>query len=153
MNFRRGVMPRPGGEADKLGNRYKAHWTVSQLLDFIIGRLTSITVEPLDEARGIEFIAQTSSGTTEFHSVKRQRSAGEWTLYSLCRSDSSGRSILTDLFAKLSNDPMARCHFVSSTGANNLRELSERAQRRSSLEESASSPTVSSKDRCRRLGD
>lgn len=130
-------MPRPGGEADKLGNRYEGIWTVSQLLELLTGRLTSITVEPIDPATavGIEFVTRTPSGGAEFHSVKRQRARGEWSLAVLCQVDPTGRCILGDLFGKLATDPSARCRFVSSTGANALLELTERAHRRSASDD------------------
>jgi len=130
-------MPRTGGEADKLGNRYEGIWTISQLLEMLSGQLNSLTVEPLDpqESRGIEFVARTSAGSLEYHSVKRQRAQGEWSLSALCQIDTTGRSVLGDLFRKLAADSTAHCRFVSSTGANALRELTERAQRRATLDE------------------
>ena len=42
-------MPRAGGEADKLGNRYEAIWTVDRLLDLLAGRVVSVIIESLDE--------------------------------------------------------------------------------------------------------
>jgi hypothetical protein len=129
-------MPRPGGEADKLGNRYEGIWTVSQLLQLLTGDLQSITVEPLDPAAtsGIEFVTYTPSGTTEYHSVKRQHGR-EWSLAALCQVNRKGRCVLGDLFEKLAGDRSSRCCFVSATGANDLRELSERAQWRSTSQE------------------
>ena len=58
-------MPRAGGEADKLGNRYEAIWTVDTLLDLLAGRVVSVIIESLDEyeARGAEFITTLSDGT------------------------------------------------------------------------------------------
>jgi hypothetical protein len=73
-------MPRAGGEAEKLGNRYEAIWTVDTLLDLLAGRVVLVIVESLDEdeARGAEFIITLPDGTKEFHSVKRQKSGSEW---------------------------------------------------------------------------
>jgi len=128
-------MPRPGGEADKLGNRYEGIWTVAKLLEVASGQSHAITVEPIgSEALGIEFVTQLSDGSREFHSAKRQRSTGEWSLSALADPRlSQGRSVLSDLCGKLSADPRAICCFVSSTGAKDLLELTERACRRATL--------------------
>lgn len=125
-------MPRPGGEADKLGNRYEGLWTVGKILDLAAGTIESITVEPFDESVGIEFIVQRSDGGRDFHSAKRQRSEGEWTMAALARKESTGRSILGDLFHKIEGSEKDCCCFVSSTGANDFRELTERAHARQS---------------------
>ncbi|MGE0536749.1 MAG: hypothetical protein AB7O68_17390 [Pirellulales bacterium] len=124
-------MPRPGGEADKLGNRYEGVWTVGQILEVASDKLRSLTVEPIgDEARGIEFIATGANGTRYFHSVKRQRAGGDWSLRALIEvRGNAGRSILNDLATKLSADRLDECRFVSATGANDLRELCELAAR------------------------
>ena len=44
-------MPRPGGEADKLGNHFEAVWTVNVVLDVFDGISSAITVEPLVTCR------------------------------------------------------------------------------------------------------
>lgn len=128
-------MPRAGGEADKLGNRYEGIWTIGRLLELAAAKSESLTVEPIgDEAIGIEFVVRHVDGTRECHSAKRQRTRGEWSLAVLTRKDKkTGRSILNDLFARLSTDGKHRCCFVSSTGANDFRELAERAHRRQTL--------------------
>ena len=43
-------MPRPGGEADKVGNHYEAVWTVSAVLDVFEGASEAITVEPVGDS-------------------------------------------------------------------------------------------------------
>ena len=126
-------MPRPGGESDKLGNRYEAIWTITKLLDLAAGESVSLIVEPFGpDALGIEFIADRHDGGRDFHSVKRQHSK-EWSLAELTRAADTGRSVLADLFEKLSADDQATCWFVSATGANDLRELAERASHRKAL--------------------
>jgi hypothetical protein len=107
------------------------------LLELAASKAESLTVEPIGrEGLGIEFVAENLDGTREFHSVKRQRSRGEWSLAALTEKDGkTGRSILTDLLGKLSADGTDRCCFVSSTGANDLRELAERATRRQTVAE------------------
>ncbi len=123
-------MPPPGDNAGKLGHRYEGIWTIDCLLQLAAGESQSLTVELIDhEGRGIEFVVRHLDGTREFHSAKRQRSEGEWSLAVLTRpSGTTGRSILKDLFDKLGASLDNRCCFVSSTGANDLRELAERAR-------------------------
>ena len=42
-------MPRAGGEADKLGNRYEAIWTVDRLLDLLAAKSGVLQpIMPLD---------------------------------------------------------------------------------------------------------
>lgn len=123
-------MPRAGGEADKLGNQYEAVWTVDQALSVFLGQAASMTVEAFGEAsEGVEFHLEMPDKTLQFHSLKRQKQGGDWSVVDLCKSDAStGRSILGDLFNKRQTYNDAQLQFVSATGANQLRELSERAQ-------------------------
>ncbi len=128
-------MPRPGGEADKLGNHFEALWTVSAVLDVFEGASEAITVEPLgDSSLGVEFYVEGTDGSRHFHSVKRQKIGGDWSIVDLCRPDGqTGRSVLGDLFQKSTSDENVKTCFVSSTGANELRELSERASTASNV--------------------
>lgn len=130
-------MPRPGGESDKLGNRYEGLWTIGRLLDLAAGEIESIQIEPFgEESLGIEFVVRRADGGRVFHSAKRQRAQGEWSLAALARKDKkTGRSILGDLINKLSKSDRDGCCFVSATGANDLRELTERARQRKSANE------------------
>ncbi len=123
-------MPRAGGEADKLGNHYEAVWTANAVLDVFLGRHRAITVEALDDkSDGVEFHLDRPDGRLEIHSVKRQKQGGDWSLANLCKQDvATGRSILGDLFAKREKYNNVELRFVSATGANNLRELAERAE-------------------------
>ena len=130
-------MPRPGGEADKIGNQYEGIWTVDCALDVFVGKAASITVEAFGEiSEGVDFHLAMQDNTLQFHSLKRQKQGGDWSVVDLCKREAStGRSILGDLFNKhlLYND--ARLRFVSATGANQLRELSERSQTLTALAE------------------
>jgi hypothetical protein len=119
-------MPRLGGEADKIGNRYEATWTVDSVLDLLNGHALSICVEPFgDDSLGVEFKKTLANGCIEFHSVKRQTSGGNWTLTTLSREQPNGRSILGDLYAKVSSDSQHVAVFVSSTGAHQLSSLKD----------------------------
>ena len=127
-------MPRSGGEANKIGNLYEAIWTVDKVIDVFKGAFKAITVEPFgEESLGVEFYLETNDNKRQFHSVKRQKTGGDWSIADLCRQRKTGRSILGDLFNKLLAYPNAETRFVSSTGANELRELSERANHSSSV--------------------
>ena len=130
-------MPRSGGESDKLGNRYEGTWTIGQLLELAAGETDTMTIEPFgDDSLGIEFVVRRSDGGRDFHSAKRQRARGEWSLAALARKDAkTGRSILTDLIDKIAAADGNGCCFVSSTGANDFRELTERSQQRKSFVE------------------
>ena len=127
-------MPRPGGEADKLGNRYESLWTVDAAFDLIDGKYTDLTVEAVgDEAAGVEFVLSTPSGTREFHSIKRQHADGNWTISRLAKAGATGRSILGDLIAKVRGGDSAV--FSSGTSATQLEELTDRARASDSVEE------------------
>ena len=123
-------MPRPGGEADKLGNHFEAMWTVYVVLDVFDGISSAITVEPPgDVSLGVEFYVEGADGSRQFHSVKRQKTGGDWSIADLCAHNATGRSVLGDLFGKFTLDGSVNTCFVSSTGANEIRELSERASK------------------------
>ena len=130
-------MPRSGGEANKLSNQYEAIWTVDMVIDVFKGAFKAITVEPFgEESLGVEFYLETNDNKRQFHSVKRQKTGRGWSIADLCREDKkTGRSILGDLFNKRYSYPNAETCFVSSTGANELRELSERAKTASDVSE------------------
>jgi hypothetical protein len=119
-------MPRAGGEAGKLGNRYEGIWIGDNLLDLITGSALAIG----DEAVGIEFSKTLLDSTVEYHSVKRQTTGTTWSLFDLTAADKkTGRSILGDLLDRQKASPRNKAVFVSATAANELNELCERASR------------------------
>ena len=128
-------MPRPGGEADKLGNRYEALWVVDAALDLIDSEYVDLVVEAVgDEAAGVEFFRSTPSGTREYHSVKRQQTNGNWTVSRLTQGKPpSGRSILGDLIRKVEEGAVGV--FSSGTSASELVKLLESAMPSESHEE------------------
>jgi hypothetical protein len=111
---------RPGGESDKLGNRYEGFWTIYNLLDLLRGKATEVVVEPMTDGLGVEFIKSIPGGIREFHSVKIQTTENYWSVATLLRKLKTGRSILGDLLDKLRADPKAKAKFISETGANQL---------------------------------
>lgn len=128
-------MPRPGGEADKLGNRYESLWVVDAVLDLIDGVYIDLAFEPIgDEAAGIEFFGTKESGVREYHSIKRQEAKGNWTISRLTQAEgSTGRSILGDLIQKIQTG--AEGTFSSGTSASELEELILRASTSDSIGE------------------
>lgn len=109
-----------------MGNRYEGIWTIDNVLDVLTGETRSISIEPIEEGTGIEFILTLNNGAKEYHSVKRQTTQLVWSLNQLTAADKkSGRSILSDLFEKIAPSPERRGAFVSGTTANQLNELCE----------------------------
>lgn len=131
-------MPRTGGDADKLGNQYESFWTVECFLEVFVGRKRSITVESFgSESKGVEFHLATPENHLEFYSSKRQtQGARGWSIYELCKQDKkTSRSILGDLFQRVIDNDCHRVFFVSASGANDLREVLERAKNATSFHE------------------
>src|SRR4051794_20902968 len=65
------VSPRPGGEADKFGNRYEGRWTVGKLLEVLAGRAQSFVLEQRGEGgAGVEFTVVRNHGGEEGHQLK-----------------------------------------------------------------------------------
>ena len=128
-------MPRPGGEADKFGNRYEALWVVDAALDLIEDEYLDLVLEAVgDEAAGVEFFRTNQSGIVEYHSIKRQQTAGNWTISRLTEEEhSTGRSVLGDLVRKIQEGAVGV--FSSGTSADELRELCERARASESVED------------------
>ena len=127
-------MPRPGGEADKLGNRYEGLWAVDAALDLIDGDYASLEIEAVgDESAGIDFRLANISGSVEHHSIKRRQYGGNWTLSRLTQESATARSILGDLIAKIRTGD--RGVFSSGTSASELEELIENARASQSFEE------------------
>ena len=121
-------MPRPGGPANKLGNRYEHWWTVSQLVRIMDGQAESIRIEApnVDKAEFVIIVGD----HRELHQAKRSRIDGKWSLSSL-RKD----GLLWVMFDQLSKDSNMRFVFVSGSDAPELRELTERAADAENLEE------------------
>jgi hypothetical protein len=117
------MAPRPGGEADKIGNRYEAAWAIRHAIYCIGDPHQSITIEDLAEdlGRGSEFTV-VRDGVTHVHQLKRQHSNNNhWSIKAL-----AGMGIFQ---AALGHVAAGRCyHFVSLVPCGPLRELAERAR-------------------------
>jgi hypothetical protein len=123
-------MPLPGGPSDKAGNSYERRWTVFSLVDLLDGRAERLRIEvPGDDGAGSEFCVMVN-GVPEWHQAKRQRAAGPWTVSALV-----SEGVVQPWLANLTRGD--RCVFVSSTGADELRELADRARSARSFDEFA----------------
>lgn len=122
------MSPRPGGEADKLGNKYEAAWAIRHALYCIVDDAYSLTLEDvdIDVGKGSEFTYQ--SGTSiEVHQLKRQNgTSNSWTIKSLAE--------LKVFDAAAGHVAAGRdFHFVSLVPCRPLQELAERARKSSDL--------------------
>lgn len=116
-------MPLSGGTTDKFGNRYEGRWTVFCMLDVLEEKADSIRLEPPGaDGEGVEFFLN-RGGTKEYHQVKRQRSAGPWTISALATEG------VLQHFANKLRDHNVDCVFVTATTAGQLNELNDRATR------------------------
>ncbi|AQS72091.1 hypothetical protein B1H29_19710 [Streptomyces pactum] len=117
------MSPRPGGEADKFGNRYEGAWTIRHVLYVLLGTGHSVTVEDIDElGLGAEFTYR-HGDTVEVHQLKRQNgSANTWTVKSL-----QDKGIWENVRSHVEDGRQFR--FVSLLPASPLQELADRARR------------------------
>lgn len=132
-------MIRPGGPANKIGNRYETSWTIAELVRMLHGGTQAVHLEPFD-ANKVEFIVMKTDSCRELHQVKR----GKWSFADL-RRDGLIRAIGDQL--KDSDD---RFVFASGSEARELAELCEAARVAKStgrLED----VFLTSADRCRRF--
>ncbi|MGW0495774.1 hypothetical protein ACWD0Z_10195 [Streptomyces sp. NPDC003007] len=120
---------RPGGEADKFGNRYEGVWTVRYLLAVLAGEGQSITIEDVgDLAKGSEFTYRTDDAV-QVYQVKRQNgNHASWTVNNLQKKDiwQNARNHVED---------GRQFHFVSMTPAPAIQKLADEAKRANNLEE------------------
>lgn len=121
-------MPLPGGASDKAGNSYERRWTVFVMLDLLEHKAESLRIEvPGAEGHGSEF-KLVVDGVPEWHQVKRQRTKGSWSIANL-----GSEKVLSNWWPRILAGE--RCVFVSGTGADELLELTDRANRALSWEE------------------
>ncbi|MFU9028465.1 hypothetical protein ACNAWD_11620 [Rhodococcus erythropolis] len=122
------MSPRPGGEADKLGNKYEAAWAIRHALYCIADERHSLTLEDIDieVGKGSEF-TYVSGTSTEVHQLKRQNgNSNSWTVKALAD--------LKVFDAAATHVAASReFHFVSLVPCRPLQELAERARKSSDL--------------------
>ena len=124
------MSPRPGGEADKLGNRYELAWAVRHALYCITDGDHSLVVEDVDGeiGKGSEFTF-TTGPSIEAHQLKRQNgNSNSWSVRALADLKVL-ESAMAHVFAG------REFHFVSLVPCRPLQELSERARKSADLVE------------------
>ncbi|WP_043672803.1 NACHT domain-containing protein [Streptomyces xylophagus] len=123
------MSPRPGGEADKFGNRYEGAWTIRHILYVLLGTGNSLTVEGVgDLSQGVEF-TYLYGDTMEVHQLKRQNgSANTWTVKSL-----QSKGIWENVRSHVEDG--RHFHFISLLPASSLKDLADRARRSASHED------------------
>lgn len=122
------MVPRSGGEADKLGNKYELAWAVRHALYCVRDDRCALIVEDNDVevGRGSEFTYDTGA-FVEVHQVKRQNgNSNGWTVRELANRK---------IFEVAARHVEAGRHyrFVSLTPCRPLQELSERARKSEDL--------------------
>lgn len=122
----------PGGQTDKLGNRYESWWTAHQLVRMILGEALSIRIEDPGVEK-TEFVLQTTHGE-ELHQAKRSHHDGKWSLSELGNSQNQ---LLQAIHRQLVGN-QRKFVFVSGSDAPELRELADRSRDAASFEEFSS---------------
>ena len=95
---------RTGGEADQLGGHYEALWRLKLLMELIAGSAEVLEIESFDRSlrNGVDAEVQRREGerfVSEFHSVKRQTAADNWTSTALLSGGSD--SVVGRLLEKI----------------------------------------------------
>jgi hypothetical protein len=107
-------MPRPGGIADTIGNRYEARIAIWRILQVLNEHHESARVrfeKPGDDK--FECWVQPQDCSRTYTQVKWQRLVhDEWTIGTLL-----SRKMIQAFGAKLGEDPAARCEFFSALSA------------------------------------
>jgi hypothetical protein len=110
-----------GGVADKLGNGYEAHWTLTEALAVLRGQADEIRLEPFNEdATGFEFRVTTGQFNV-WHQCKRRRTSGSWTPHALATEG------VLDAFGRKLAEEHNTCVFISSDPASAFKALTEKA--------------------------
>ncbi len=124
------MSPRPGGEADKLGNRYELAWAIRHALYCIADGDHSLTLEDVDVevGKGSEFTF-TAGPSTEVHQLKRQNgNSNSWSVKAL-----ADLKVLESAAGHVAAG--REFHFVSLVPCRPLQELAERARKSADLVE------------------
>lgn len=122
------MSPRPGGETDKLGNKFELAWAIRHALYCVLDDRRALTAEDVDAevGRGSEFTYDTGL-VIEAHQVKRQNgNSNGWTVRELADKK---------IFEAAASHVAAgrRYRFVSLTPCRPLQELADRARKSADL--------------------
>jgi len=126
---------RHAGHAGKLGLEYEDRWVGYTVFRLLRGEAIFLIWEEIDKnaAEGVEFRLELANGSREFHSVKRSKSKGDWTICALL-DEGQIQSMLMKL-----GDPDAKFVFVSGTSSGFLETLCLNAREAKPLLEKNSS--------------
>ena len=122
------MSPRPGGETDKLGNKFELAWAIRHAIYCIRDGRCALTPEDSDAeaGRGSEFTYEIGN-VVEVHQVKRQNgNSNSWTVRELADKkifEAAARHVAAG----------RHYHFVSLTPCRPLQELSDRARKSANL--------------------
>lgn len=122
------MSPRPGGESDKLGNKFELAWAIRHALYCVLDDRRAVTAEDNDAevGRGSEFTYNTGT-VIEVHQVKRQNgNNNSWTV-----RDLSDKKIFETAARHVAAG--RHYHFVSLTPCRPLQELADRARQSTDL--------------------
>lgn len=122
------MAPRPGGETDKLGNKYELAWAIRHALYCVQDGRRALTLEDIDPdlGKGSEFTYELDSGL-EVHQLKRQNgNSNSWTIRALAD---------LGIFKAAAQQVAAgrTYHFVSLVPCRPLQEMADRARRAADL--------------------
>ena len=116
------MSPRPGGEAAKFGARFEGRWTVKYLIDVLMGRADSVTVEPVDpDTDSVEFLA-VAAGREQAQAKRQWRTNVTWPVSALREA-----GVLAGAAAHVARG--REFHFTSTLPARTLDELTDAARR------------------------
>lgn len=118
-----------GGVSAKIGQKYEDWWTVSQMLEVLVGQADSIRIEDPGFEKS-EFTVH-AGDRTQLHQVKISNPAGKWTLATL---GGAKYDILGKVLDYLGNQDR-KFYFVSESQAPELHNLSECARAAASFSE------------------
>lgn len=118
------MSPRPGGETDKLGNKFELAWAIRHAIYCILDGRCALTPEDIDAevGQGSEFTYEIGN-VVEVHQVKRQNgNSNSWTVRELADKkifEAAARHVAAG----------RHYHFVSLAPCRPLQELSDRARK------------------------
>ena len=122
------MSPRPGGEADKLGNRYELAWAIRHALCCLADDGHSLTLEDVDVevGKGSEFTF-TAGASTGVYQLKRQNgNSNSWSVKAL-----ADLKVFESAAGHVASG--RKFHFVSLVPCRPLQELADKARKSADL--------------------
>ena len=115
---------KPGGQADKSGNRYEYNWVINKMLEVLMERKKYLIYEPIGEwEKGVDVWIGNNDGTREAQQCKARNAAkDDWDLYTL-----KHKGIIESWGKHLKNDDNNFVALISPLPCTNLEDLISRA--------------------------